>query len=96
MVSGAFRNVFILFREGFYCGLKCSGSFQRYREWSVRIRGFWVVYEWYPGEGFAVSIWFPELPGISSKCLEGVFMIFSSVPGVSGKYYTWVVVSGDL
>jgi hypothetical protein len=58
--------------------------------------GFWVVYEWYPGEGFAVFIWFPELPGISSKCLEGVFMMFSSVPGVSGKYYTWVVVSGDL
>ena len=57
---GRSRNVFILFREGFYCGLKCSGSFQRYREWSVRIRGFWVVHEWYSGEGFAVFIWFPE------------------------------------
>jgi hypothetical protein len=55
-----------------------------------------VVHEWYPGEGFAVFIWFSELPGMSLNCLEGAFMVFSSVPGVSGKYYTWVVVSGDL
>ena len=58
--------------------------------------GSWVVYEWYPGEVFAMFIWFPELPGMSLKCLEGVFMVFSSVPGVSGIYYIWEVASGDL
>jgi hypothetical protein len=49
-----------------------------------------------PGKDLLVFIWFPELPGMSLNCLEGAFMVFSSVPGVSGKYYTWVVVSGDL
>ncbi len=45
-----------------------------------------------PGEGFEVLM----VPGASLQCFEGVFIRFSSIPGVSGKFNICVGASGVL